>query len=559
MEINKKEIHQKSRNENLIPMQGEAHSTLLSSTCVENEQVNVHRYMNYDKGFFSFSRMENGCLPNRFYPTLDEAYRMTLTSYRDTMKAPNSKNNIFRISDSMHNILYEGRIAPSGKIIFSIYNGKGERVVSTIDKEINNSTIKNENDMENYSNSKASAVNNNELKNNDMAVTISSNAKVYLENNILTKANVKFLCLSENCAKSIAQSVQKTAIDNKNADDKNFIKAIAKASGNMICITKTLASGKPIDNNHVSFHEDLLYCASHCKSKKFLFDGSNTWKKAPGKIAYNKVYDSIMEMYHAGQKMLLDADTTKIRPAAVTSVHINTATTDCKKSLNDVVKDITATIMTYLRLSTDMRCYLDIKKATLDSDLESLSNGVIFGKISNDRIILNIKSGHSKELMLNDYPTDELLRNAIGTNVSQLFVCASLSDKTRNLVSAFVELASIEEFYIKMTLQQVQTITDAPIEKSYIEKATTDNTNIDRYNSLIAERLCGIIDSDPYTGTRDRQVFIRTFLKTCAAIAGLPEDMDISMLEGQIVDPFYKGLVMEYLNDLTQPQYSQVA
>lgn len=549
----------KSTHNEVLKKQEGTHLPFLSSTCVENERANVHKYMSFDKGFFSFSRIDNGCFPNRFYPTLDEAYKATLTSYRDTMKAKNSKNNIFRISDSTHNILYEGLIASSGKIKFSIYKGKEECVASTIDSELNKLlTNKKLKEMETKTRTTANAVNQNELKNNDMAETISSNAKVYLENNVLTKANVEFLCLSENSAKSIAHSVQETAIDNKDADNKIFIKSIAKVSNNMICITKTLASGKPIDNKHVSFHEDLLYCASHCKSKDFLFDGSNTWKKAPGKIAYNKISDAIMEMYHAGQKMLLDVDTTKIIPATVTSVQVNTTTTVSKKPLNDIVKDITAIIMTYLRLSTDMQHYLDIKKATLDTDLASLSNGVFSGKISNDRIILNIKSGYSKELMLADYSTDELLRDAIRTNVSQLFICAGLSDKTRNLMSAFVEPASIEELYFKTT-SQVQAITDASMEKGKVEKSTTDNNNIDEYNSFIAEKLCGIIDSDPYTETRDRQVFIRTFLKTCAAIAGLPEDMNISMLTGQIADTFYKGLVMEYLSDLAHPQYSQVA
>lgn len=508
--------------------------------------------MNYNRGFFVFSRMESGSIPNRFYPTLYEAYRTTLTHCRDMRKVKNSKNNIFRISDNTRNILYEGRIAPSGKIIFSIYSGKVGKTVSTINSELNKLlTNKNTTDMEAKNNFAASAVNHSKLKDNDMATAISSGATVYLEKKILLQASVKFLCLSEDCAKSIAQSVQDTAIANKDADNQSFIEAIDKASNNMVRITKTLASGKPIDKNHVSLHDDLLYCASHCKSKESLFDGSNTWKKVPGKVAYNKICESIMDMYHTGQKMLLEANESS-NTIATTPVYAGTAE---KKTLDGVARDITATIMTYLRPSSDMLYYLNIKKATLDSDLESLSNGVLSGIISSDRITLKIHSGQSKDLVLNNYPTDELLRNAIQTSVSQLFVGASISGETRDRVSALVELASIEEYYIK-TMSHTP---DVPEERGNDEETKADSSKIERYNSLVTERLCGIIDSESHTGSKSLQVSIRTFLRTCASISGLSGNMDMPILVGLISDSFYRDLVMEYLDGQTLSQYSQAA
>lgn len=552
-----KNIFQDSRNENLIQTSGEARTPLLSSACVENEQTNVHKYMNYDNDFFSFSRMESGSIPNRFYPTLDEAYRTTLTLWRSVQQTKNSKNNIFRISDSTHTILYEGKITPSGKIVFSIYNGKEGNTVSTIDSELNKLlTNKNITNMEVNNNLTASTVKSNEFKNNSMAATISSKANIFMENDILTPESIRFLCLSEDCAKSMAQSIQETAIANKDSDNRNFIEAVTKASDNMICITKVLASGKSIDNGHVSFHDDMLYCASHCKSKESLFDGSNTWRKVPGKIAYDKISDAIMEMYHEGQKMLLAPDMAG-GEATVVSSPVQTAATASKKSLNDVAKGITATAMTYLRTSADIQYYLNIKNATLDSDLEFLSNGVFSGAVCADRITLNILSGLSKELILSDYPTDEVLRNAIQTSVAQLFVAASISGQTRERVSAIIELASIEEYYIETTLR-ASAITDTSAEEN--EEVKANGTNIDLYNSLVAERLCGIIDSEQYIEVRDKRVFMRTFLKTCASIAGLSEDTEISILAGLVSDPFYKGLAMEWLNGWAQPQqYSHAA
>lgn len=427
----------------LNPPRGEILSPLLSSTSVENEKHNVRQYLNYGAGFFVFSRMEAGNIPNRFYPTLEEAFRTTLTHCKNMGKIKNSKHNMFRISNSAHKTIYEGKISPSGRITFSIYNGVEKEMKSTIDNEL--SKFINKKMMTTKKNTVAKTTKQNKFKKNDMATTLSSKSKTFIENGILTPENVKFLCLTEDSAKSIAQTVQDTSIGNKQADNQSFIENISKVSDNMISITKTLASGKPIDNDHVSFHDDFLYCASHCKSRDALFDGKRTWKKTPGKIAYTKIADVIMDMYYSGQKMLMETETTD---STETTIPVQTITTSQKKSLSDVVKDLTATVMTYLHLSDDMRYYLTLKNSSLEQDMTSLTNGVLSAAINNDSITFKTLSGQSKELMQKDFSTDELLRAAISSYLSQMFVGASISDKTRNLVSDIINIDTIEDYYL---------------------------------------------------------------------------------------------------------------
>lgn len=548
-------LHRNSHNENTMPITENAHTQRLSSTCIENEQANVRQYMNYENAFFSFSRMKSGSIPNRFYPTLYEAYKTTLEHCKSMKNVKSSKNNIFCISDCTQKVLYEGNITPAGKIIFSIYNGKKEKTVSTIDCELNKlTTNKNFINMAKR-NITESVVGHNDFENNDMAVTISSKAKVYLENKILTPDSVKFLCLSETCAQSVAESVQKTAIANKNVSNQDFTDAIAKASHNMILITKALASGKATDSNHVSFHDDLLYCASHCKSKESLFNGMNTWKKVPGKIAYNKICSSIMEMYHMGQKMLIETATAD-KMVKSASVQDNTA---AKKTLNEVVRSITATVMTFLRSSADMRYYLNIKNITLDSELNTMSNGIMSGTINDDIITLKMQFGLSRQLILSDYQTDELLREAIRTNVSQLFVGASIFEKTRDMITALVDLSSIEKYYIDSQTNPQKPVNGAPVEKNNTEDTKDNSDKIDRYNNLVAEKLYDVVDSESNAGTREKQLSVCAFLKTCAMTAGLPEGTDISIMIDWLSDPFNKDLVMDILNNLAQPQYSQAA
>lgn len=533
---------------------GDVHSLNLSSKSIENEQANVRQYMKYANGFFAFSGVGNGTAPSRFYPTLNEAYKETLTQCMKIQKKSNSEKNKFRISDGKRKVLFEGRITPSNKIIFSIYKGKEEKVISTIDKEINNLTIKKEKDMRDNSNSTVNVVRHNEFKNNDMAMAISSGATVYLEKKVLTQASVNFLCLSEDCAKSIAQSVQDTAIANKDADNQSFIEAIAKASSNMVCITKTLASGKPIDGNHVSFHNDLLYCASHCKSKESLFDGSNTWKKVPGKIAYHKICDSIMDMYYVGQKMLLATDGTE---TSVNTVPMQKETIVPKKTINDVAKAITAVIMTHLRPSEDILYYLEMKNTTFDSDMESLSHGVMSGTINDDKITLKIQSGQSKEISLSGYSTDEQLRITIRKNVSQLFVCASISNKTRDMVATHIDLSSVEEYYFNSQMES-QSFATVDVPAATTDGMGDNNNQIELYNKLIAEQLCGIVDMDSNIKSAYRRHVIGSFLRQCAEKSGLP-CTDMPALIDLISDSFYKELIMEYIDNLPQQKYSQVA
>lgn len=419
----------------------------LSSACKENERENVRDYMGYTNGYFSFARTIDGSIPNRFYPTLEEAYKTTLTHFGEMGKFKNSKNIFFIISDSSKRTIYKGQVMQSGKINFSIYEGADVNKTSTICTELNKiSTNNNLNiNVMKYDSASIKAVETcSTPEKNKISQTVLRNGQTYLDNNILTQSHLNFLCLSEKQAKTLAQLVQKTATNSKDADNQTFASAIADVSAGMLTITKTLASGKPMADTHVSFHDDSLYCAVHCKSADALWNGSNTWRKVPGKIAYGKISDTVMDMYHKGQQLLLNPK----KSAQSAKVFNKSGMATEKVSLSTVSDNIASTVMTYLNCTPDLQRYLTVKGCSLDSDLTSMSNGVIAGEIVNNDITLSVLSGQSCIIPTSHYTTDEQLRKAISMNVGHLFVGASISDITRDMVSSLVDLSTVEDYYI---------------------------------------------------------------------------------------------------------------
>lgn len=421
----------------------------LSSANVDNERENVFGYMGFDNGYFSFSRTVNGSVPNRFYPTLEEAYKTTLNQLSELGQFKNSKNNFFSISDSSKRIIYKGQVMQSGKIKFSIYDGVEDGKTSTIAEELNKIATNKLNIMQENDNpiTTVAVADYCTPETNERVRTLTRAAQTYLDNNILTQSHLDFLCLPEDKAKKLAQLIQETASNNKNADNQTFTEAISDVSTGMLTITKTLASGKPIVDTHVSFHFDSLYCAVHCKTVDALWDGSNTWRKVPGKIAYGKISDVVMDMYHKGQQLLLTHE--KVTKPAVANILPCMAVE--KSSLGTVSANIAATIMTYLKSTPDMRDYLTMKGFTLESDLNSISNGVIDGNIVDNNITLSVLSGQSWSISPDRYGSIEQLREAITLKVAHLFVGASISGITRDKVSSIVDLGTVEDYYINST------------------------------------------------------------------------------------------------------------
>ena len=438
----------------------------LSADSVENQKANVQKYTSFENAYFAYVRVGTSGGPNGFYSSLDEAYKISLEYILKHLSQTSAgTRSVLYITDRTDNIVMLGQPKDNGKMHMTIYNGQSTNITvniknelkqtfeETMNTQINNIPAITENApietiLEAVTMEEAMSAEQAPFEANEQAESIKANARIFIDANILTQDNIDFLCLTKEQAKLIADAVQNTAFIHKDADAALFAAAIKKVSRNMIKADNKLASGKPTDNDHCSLHHDNLYCATHCKSFEVLFEEGKNWRKVPGKIAYTKLSAAIMDMYHTGQKLILDNKrVTKAQaPAQVSPIPV------VQKSIQDLSLAITATVMTYSHTSPDMQYFLSARGMNIADDVSQLSNDVLTANINDSIITVGLKNGHLININSAEYDSDDSLRDIIWNAVLRLIISATVSSTTRDQIAAVVDLASVEDFVINNTI-----------------------------------------------------------------------------------------------------------
>ena len=438
----------------------------LSADSVENQKANVQKYTSFENAYFAYVRVGTSGGPNGFYSSLEEAYKISLEYILKHLSQTSAgTRSLLYITDHNDNIVMQGQPKDNGKMHMTIYNGQSTNITvniknelkqtfeETMNTQINNIPAITENApietiLEAVTMEEAMSAEQAPFEANEQAESIKANARIFIDANILTQDNIDFLCLTKEQAKLIADAVQNTAFIHKDADAALFAAAIKKVSRNMIKADNKLASGKPTDNDHCSLHHDNLYCATHCKSFEVLFEEGKNWRKVPGKIAYTKLSAAIMDMYHTGQKLILDNKrVTKAQaPAQLSPIPV------VQKSIQDLSLAITATVMTYSHTSPDMQYFLSARGMNIADDVSQLSNDVLTANINDSIITVGLKNGHLININSAEYDSDDSLRDIIWNAVLRLIISATVSSTTRDQIAAVVDLASVEDFVINNTI-----------------------------------------------------------------------------------------------------------
>ena len=438
----------------------------LSADSVENQKANVQKYTSFENAYFAYVRVGTSGGPNGFYSSLEEAYKISLEYILKHLSQTSAgTRSLLYITDPNDNVVMQGQPKDNGKMHMTIYNGQSTNITvnlknelkpsfeETMNTQINNIPAITENApietiLEAVTMEEAMSAEQAPFEANEQAESIKANARIFIDANILTQDNIDFLCLTKEQAKLIADAVQNTAFIHKDADAALFAAAIKKVSRNMIKADNKLASGKPTDNDHCSLHHDNLYCATHCKSFEVLFEEGKNWRKVPGKIAYTKLSAAIMDMYHTGQKLILD---NKRVTKAQASVQVSPIPV-VQKSIQDLSLAITATVMTYSHTSPDMQYFLSARGMNIADDVSQLSNDVLTANINDSIITVGLKNGHLININSAEYDSDDSLRDIIWNAVLRLIISATVSSTTRDQIAAVVDLASVEDFVINNTI-----------------------------------------------------------------------------------------------------------
>lgn len=534
--------------------EGVSKAPTLSSLSVENEKSNVLRFMNLEAGFYAYTRLGYTSGQLMMHATMEDASKSALLNCKSLLESdPKHKDAFFEVSDSNSTIIYQGEMKPKGKINFFIYKGNKGDYISNFEEELNTLlTNNNSTDMTTNPTTIQTDIQSMTEQNNENEL-LRRQAERFLAAKIFIKQDIDFFCLSEKEVLAIAKNVQDVAIANRNAENLQFQKAVLNVSPYIILSTE-LASGKSLDMNHVTFHFDLKYLATHCKLEK-LFSGTDEWKKAPGKIALTKIRETIVTMYFDGRNLILNnQEETPLSCEVQQPKTPLQLPTEKKSSLSDFVETLIQQVQLHLCTLDYVVAHLKATNSTLSSSLESLTNGVLTGVITDDTLYLNIESGQSLKIELNRYSSETVVRDVLREQLTRLIAFACLSPSTESKLTSLVDETTVKSYAAQALFSSLTPTHEKEIEQLSsnveLEPENIDDSSsaIEKYNDLIDEGLYDALYDCSFVKVANRQIAVRSFLCKFAQKAGLNEDFSLDSLLRMMSDDESRQSIQDFLD-----------
>lgn len=534
-------------------LEGVAQTPLLSSLSVENEKSNVLRFMNLENGFYAYTRLGYKSGQLMMHATMEDASRAALLNCKSLLSSdPKHKDAFFEVSDSHSTILYQGEMKPKGKINFFIYKGNKGDYISNFEKELNTLlTNNNSTDMTTIPTIQTD-IQSMTIQNNENEL-LRRQAERFLTAKIFIKQDIDFFCLSEEEILAIAKNVQDAAIANRSAENQQFQEAVLSVCPYVILSTE-LASGKSLDKNHVTFHFDLKYLATHCKVEK-LFSGTDEWKKAPGKIALSKISETIKAMYFDGRNLILNNN--EETPCASEVQQPETPLllpVGKKSSLSDFVETLIQQVQLHLCTLDYVVAHLKATNSTLSSSLESLTNGVLTGVVTDDTLHLNIESSQSLKIELNRYSSETVVRDVLREQLTRLIAFACLSPSTESKLTSLIEESTVKSYAAQALFSSFtpthEKVAEQPSSNVELEPENIDDSSsaIEEYNTLIDECLFDALYDCSFVKVANRQTAVHSFLSKFAQKAGLNDDFSLDSLLRMMSDDESRQSILDFLD-----------
>lgn len=225
----------------------------------------------------------------------------------------------------------------------------------------------------------------------------------------------------ENEVKEVAAATMKVAIASKELNDEEFVEAIEHASRGLVFFRRSTNNPERVD-----FCSWEPYTATHKK-------------KDPGKKRFNAIESTIIDTYQRGRSMKAQGAETVVA-----------ADRTAKESVKDIISNIVNIVQIYLHEDEIVKGYLRSHSSGIESELSSLTRGVIVGSITGGKVELSSATGKSVTITTEGLSLSDV-SGELSSAVTLLLTHAALCSQTRNVVDCLVDVDELSELYFSNT------------------------------------------------------------------------------------------------------------
>lgn len=440
-------------NKNKTQIKSES-SLVLSSDSIENEHINVLKYLGLKEYYFSYIRVGQQSCDLKIYPTLQEAEEASISQCKVLMAQANH-DSWFEITDQNKKLVLSAKLTKTGRITYN-------EIPQT---ELSNQLINNE-DMATPIEQNVLPVSYNETQ-TITNMTLRNNLKAYIDAGIFLAEDIEFLSMSHSDVEILSQQIQTCVSACYKQDANTFAKSFSEASKSLIPGTLLKATGEPVKEGKMSLHDWNLYRVVHGNVPLTeILGGNRSYAKVNGIIFAKSVGEKILDAYDKGHRLIAEACSSMDASAEKDHSYVtsddagtpssdmcnnHTTTTSCH--LSDLVDGICATIMVHQNADNDLRVYLSLKGSTLSSDIKGQTNGVLSAELSGRQMTLHCISGTSVSIGT-QVGSEDARRREVKSAIMRMLVGAAISSKSRDLLAKVVDLEEIERLYLDMSTQK---------------------------------------------------------------------------------------------------------
>lgn len=270
------------------------------------------------------------------------------------------------------------------------------------------------------------------------------------------KKEANFFDVAENEVINIATATMNAATASKGLGNDEFAAAISNASNGLVTLQRSANNPDRVD-----FRVWEPFTLTH-------------EKKDPGKKSIDAIKSTILDTYKRYNSEAANTNDVKV-------VSDNTVI----KSVKDFAEDVVSIILVHLHKEKYMKRYLSSHSQGLESEISTLTKGLLNCSVTDDTIELTCSTGKTIQILVRNKPLNEV-EHELMVAIERLLIHAGLSPKTRNAVVRIIDVDELSDLYYSNTCQP-ELVSTSACESVYGSTSNEVDTSYVGTNTFMAE------------------------------------------------------------------------